>query len=99
MSLFKNVPARDPAYLAWVRTQPSVVSGVEGCVAHHCIADRFSSSKHSDYFTIPLTEDEHRELHKSWRSWEMTHGSQWRFVALTLERAVRDGFFSERRAA
>lgn len=41
--------------------------------------------KSCDYLSMPLTPDEHRELHQhGWKQWEEKHGSQWRFAAQTL---------------
>jgi hypothetical protein len=83
---------RDEAYLAWVRTQPSCISGQMGCEAHHPIGQRYSQSKCSDYLAIPLTHAEHMELHWCWGLWEAANGSQWMHAARTLERAIRAGF-------
>jgi len=91
----KNTPARDPAYLNWVRQQPSVISGQTGCIAHHPIGQRYSQSKCSDRLAFPLTPDEHMELHAGWARWEERHGSQWMFAARTLDRAVDEGFFTQ----
>ena len=49
-------------------------------------------TKSSDLYTIPLTRIEHNELHNiGWKEWESRHGSQWRFVAETMQRAIVDG--------
>ncbi len=88
----RNPPARDEAYLAWVRTQPSVISGRMGCEAHHVISKRFSSQKTSDYLAIPLTPDEHRKLHENWPAWEREHGEQRAHSSTVMERAIAIGF-------
>jgi Protein of unknown function (DUF968) len=89
----KSKPARDSHHLRWVRQMPSVVSGQSPCDAHHLIGHGMGGmgTKASDYLTFPLTRVEHTELHNmGWRSWEDIHGSQWRFVALTLEQRLLD---------
>lgn len=59
-----RAPARDPKYLAWIRTQPSAVSGQYGCEAAHSGSDHGMGQKASDYSAIPLTPAEHREYHR-----------------------------------
>ena len=90
---WKPAPAeRCDDYLAYVRSLPSVESGQLGCVAHHAIGNRYSTLKTSDYFTIPLTDAEHKILHdKAWRAWEELHGSQREHAADVLLQAIRDG--------
>lgn len=80
-------------YIAWVRDQPSVISGQHGCDPHHIISvgDGRMGSKASDLLTIPLTRTEHNELHHDVRQWESIHGSQWQHVAVTLARYVAEG--------
>lgn len=90
---------RSEDYLAWIRRQPSVLDGAGQCVAHHLIGDRYGSAKHSDLFSFPLTNEQHNDLHRiGWRTWEAKFGSQWRFVAKTLETAVLAGFFQRPQA-
>ena len=57
-------PARNWKYLAWIRTLPSAVSGAYGCEAAHTGSDGGMRQKASDYSAIPLTHDEHMELHR-----------------------------------
>jgi len=58
-------PARNARYLAWVRTLPSAVSGLEGnCEAAHTGSDGGWGQKASDYTAIPLTPEEHLEYHR-----------------------------------
>jgi hypothetical protein len=54
---------RDEAYKAWIRTQPSIVSGLHGCEAAHTGTDGGQSLKASDDTCVPLTPAEHREYH------------------------------------
>lgn len=84
---------RSEHYLAWVRTLPSVVSGQFGCVAHHLIGHgRCGTQKTHDYWAMPLTDSEHKELHNyGWSWWEVKGGSQWKHVAKTLRTAMQSG--------
>ena len=93
----KVKPLRSQKYLDWVKTLPSVISGRPADDAHHIKGHGYGgTTKPSDYFTIPLTRDEHTEFHNGgWQSWEAIYGSQWKFIAQTLERAVRDGVLRE----
>jgi hypothetical protein len=84
---------RNKKYLSWVRQQPSVISGQYACDPHHIIGHGQGGMglKASDLFAFPLTRFEHIELHQhGWKTWEEKHGSQWRFVAETLHRAVEE---------
>lgn len=87
---------RSDAYLAWVRAQPSVESGMMGCVAHHFIGHgRCSTSKTSDFLAIPLMPDEHRRLHDhGWAEWERQNGSQLEHAARLLDRAIAEGILN-----
>jgi len=94
MMIEKPLREKDQAYLDWVKTLPSVVSGRPADDPHHLIGHGTggTGTKVSDYFTFPLTRTEHDELHNhGWREWEERHGSQWGFVAATLLRAIREG--------
>lgn len=86
-------PFRSEAYLAWVRRQPSVLSG-HPSQAHHVIGHgRLGKVKTSDLWTFPLTPIEHDELHHGlgWSAWEERYGSQLLFALRTMEQAVREG--------
>lgn len=85
---------RNRQYLDWVKTLPSCISGRPADDPHHLIGytEGGVGTKASDYYAIPLTRDEHTYLHDlGWREWEKLHGSQWRYVAKTLEKAVIEG--------
>src|SRR5271157_2608138 len=57
-------PDQAKAYRAWIRRQPSAVSGSErGIEACHTGPDGFGQ-KSSGYACIPLTHEEHSELHR-----------------------------------
>lgn len=57
-------PPRSEAYKAWIRTLPSLVSGLKPCEACHTGQDGGMSMKASDYSCVPLTSTEHREYHR-----------------------------------
>lgn len=87
-------PERDAKYLRWVKSLPSVLSGLPADDAHHLIGHGYGGmgTKVSDYWTFPLTRTEHDELHRiGWKEWEAMYGSQWQHVAETMLRAKREG--------
>jgi hypothetical protein len=95
MSFFKNKPLRDKEYTDWVKSLPSAISGLPADDPHHLIGHGTGGTKTSDLFTFPLTRDEHTELHNmGYQSWEEIHGSQWEYVAKTIEMAVKDGIIT-----
>jgi hypothetical protein len=56
----------DPGHLKFVRSLPSCLSGQRGCVAHHLLSipgSRGTSLKAEDWWTLPLTWEEHERLH------------------------------------
>ncbi len=55
---------RDEDYKAWIRQQPSEVSGQHGCEAAHTGEDGGMAMKASDDSVIPLRPAEHREYHR-----------------------------------
>lgn len=69
MNLSKPVRKRDEKYLAWIRLQPSVVSGMRHefarMEAHHVPKKGFGKmgSKADDSRAVPLTTLEHRYYH------------------------------------
>ena len=99
--LYAKMPMEAPEYLAWVRSQPSAASGLHGCQAHHRIGGRFSQRKVSDFDTMPLTEDEHRELHASMGDFVAKYGkTESDMVKATLLEAIRLGVLTfDKRAA
>lgn len=92
--MLKQKPYRNKKYLKWVKEQPSVVSGMPADDPHHLIGHGQGgmATKASDLFTFPLTRGEHTELHNGgWKIWEDIYGSQWKFVAETLAKAIEEG--------
>lgn len=47
-------------YLDWIRTQPCVITGMEGVDAHHAI---YKSQAKNDLSAVPLIHKLHMELH------------------------------------
>ena len=85
---------RNKKYLAWVKSLPSVVSGKPADDAHHIKGYGMGGMglKAPDWAVIPLTREEHTELHSIGRfQWEQEYGNQWRFVAETLGLALEQG--------
>lgn len=74
----KNKAWRCEKYLKWVKQQPSIISGMPADDPHHILGHGFSGSgKAPDWATIPLTREEHNELHHiGFREWENRNGSQ-----------------------
>jgi hypothetical protein len=66
-------PARDAKYRAWIRTQPSVVSGQYGCEACHT-KNNGMRSKGPDSTCVPLTRAEHREYDAGRAAFERKYG-------------------------
>jgi NMD protein affecting ribosome stability and mRNA decay len=90
----KRPPLRCDGYMAWVRTLNCVACGRTPTSdtlndAHHCIADRYSSAKASDFDVMPLCRTCHTLLHQDWPQWEEHHGAQWRFVSGIHNEALR----------
>ena len=57
-------PPRCPALLAWIRQQPSIISGLYGCDACHTGTDGGMGMKASDLSCVPMTRTEHLEYHR-----------------------------------
>lgn len=57
-------PARDPAYLAWVRSLPCLLAGLgcEGAVEAHHAGRRGLGQKCPDREAVPLCRRHHRDL-------------------------------------
>lgn len=84
---FKPKPTRSKKYGEFVKSLPSVVSGVEPAGDwHHVISCGLGGgwgTKASDLHTFPLTREEHTELHHDIEAWEEKYGSQLIHVAKT----------------
>lgn len=90
----QSAPWRCQAYTRWVKTLPCVVTGLPADDPHHLIGHGYGSvgGKVSDLWTFPLNRSAHSTLHDmGYKSWEAKHGSQWWYVAKTMERAAKEG--------
>lgn len=89
-SYFNRGPARDPKYLAWVRTLPCLVSDCRrGPIEVNHIGRRGMSQRSSDYETVPLCRFHHRQFHDKGRKWfEEHHGVELRAMAVKLREGV-----------
>ncbi len=64
-ALHTTGPVRSESYKAWIRTQPSMISGLEVEIeAAHTGSDGGMRLKASDTTCVPLTIEEHREYHR-----------------------------------
>jgi hypothetical protein len=82
-------PARNWKYKAWIRSLPSAVSGLPGCQACHTGQDGGMSQKASDYSCIPLTFEEHMDLHRGRAEFEARYGID---IASLVRRLNHDWF-------
>ncbi len=89
---------RSEAYLDFVRSLPSVISGQTPCIAHHLVGHglKGKGGKVSDMLAFPLTEAEHTRspgaLHVIGSAqWERDHDDQRIFVMQTLIEAIHRG--------
>ena len=90
----KETRWRNRAYLNYVKSLPSVLSGLPADDAHHVKGHGMGGAGLTapDWATIPLTRGEHEEFHRlGAQQWEMKYGSQLEFVAKTLGRAIEEG--------
>jgi hypothetical protein len=73
-----------PDFVAWIREQPSVVSGKGPCVAAH--TENGGMSRKADARSIvPLTDAEHKELHRiGIKSFEAKYGASLAFHAARI---------------
>jgi len=79
----RGKPVRSPPYLAFIRKQASVVSGLGPCQACHT-GPHGASQKSSDLSAIPLTWDEHLEYGKAPYTYAKAHGLKVRKLILKL---------------
>lgn len=92
-NLTKQKTWRNEKYLAWVRTQPSCISGMPADDAHHIKGHGMGGTvKAPDWAVIPLTRGEHTNFHfHTVMDWETINGPQFEHVARTLGRAIELG--------
>jgi hypothetical protein len=81
---------RSPRYLAWVKTQPCVLTGAPADDAHHIIGLGHlggMGTKAPDWAVMPVTREAHEEIHRNPDCWP----HQWEWVARTLGKAIEEG--------
>jgi hypothetical protein len=89
---FRSVSDKAPEYLTYVRSLVSAASGLYGVQAHHRIGGRFSQRKVDDYQVMPLTPNEHTQLHAGMEDFVGEYGkTEWEMIGKTLHQAVMDG--------
>jgi len=92
MSIFRTVSDKAPEYLTYVRSLTSAASGLYCVQAHHRIGGRFSQRRVDDYQVMPLTAQEHAQLHAGMEDFVREHGkTEWEMIGKTLHQAVMDG--------
>lgn len=73
------------AHMARIAQLPCVVCGAHHVEVHHCIHDRYSAAKASDFDTIPLCRECHASLHAGKETWRGLHGPDHGFLPMVAE--------------
>jgi len=83
----QRVSAASKRHMSRVAELPCVVCGIEGVQVHHIRAAGLTGAgqRCSDWFTIPLCQEDHADLHRGIKTWETRNGSQASHVAKTLD--------------
>jgi len=69
-------------FMAWCKSQPSIVSGDYGVEVHHCVGSSAKTYVGAErvhighWFCIPLTPDEHKMYHNQKREFISEYGLQ-----------------------
>lgn len=79
-----------PEHLARVKQLPCVICHAPPpSDAHHCIHDRYSSRKASDFETIPLCKACHQDgphaIHRGKASWRERNGADWEYLPVVAD--------------
>jgi len=96
----RTAPTRAAEHMAWVRTCECHQCGLYGASeAHHCFHHRYGNRKASDWLTIPLCEQCHREgpdaIHRIKRTWMERNGPDYGLVPWYLELSPVDGALTD----
>ena len=85
----KHKTWRSKKYLAWVKTQPCVITGEPAHDPHHGIGLKLGGmgTKAPDWATMPVTRISHTEIHNTPEMWNQ----QWEWIHKTLKKAIKDG--------
>ena len=91
MSFFKDLPVRNKKYTDWVKSLDCCVCQAPADDPHHGIALGYgeggTATKACDLLTMPLCRSCHDKMHKD----KEMQADQWRFIAKTLQKAIKDG--------
>jgi hypothetical protein len=91
MAFFKDLPVRNKKYTDWVKSLECCVCGAPADDPHHGIALGYgeggTGTKACDLLTMPMCRPCHNEIHQP----ESNKEDQWRYIAKTLQRAIKDG--------
>lgn len=82
-------PVRSPKYLAFIRRQASVVSGLGGCDPCHT-GPHGAGQKSSDLSAIPLTRREHDQFDADPQGFAELHGLDIQSLILKLNALFAD---------
>lgn len=85
----KNGTPAGRRHMACVKMLPCVICGhAPPSAAHHCISDRFSQRKSSDFETIPLCWECHQGphgIHAGKAEWEARNGKDYEFLPVVAD--------------
>jgi hypothetical protein len=84
----KPSKAAGKAHMARVAQLSCVICGNPEVTVHHCISDRFSQRKVSDFETIPLCHLHHQGaegIHADKAAWEALHGKDHEYLAVVAD--------------
>ena len=77
------------AHMARVAQLPCVICNMRPVEVHHCICDRFSGKKASDFHTIPLCVRCHRigdqAIHNNKAGWVRANGKDYKYLSVTAD--------------
>jgi len=94
VNLQKRKPERSQKYLNWVKSLPCAATGAPADDAHHGQDIGLGGGmKPSDFFTMPLTREQHGRRHSAGRvAFERYWGCEEATAILkTLDKALHDG--------
>ena len=81
-------------HMARVAQLPCVICGIRPVEVHHCICDRFSGKKASDFDTIPLCPACHRTgpqaIHNGKASWVRRNGKDYDYLGVVKKLLEND---------
>ncbi len=92
MSFFKDKPFRSIKHTGWVKSLDCCNCGAPADDPHHIINEREggTGTKACDLLSMPLCRPCHSEIHRP----EGDKSQQWKWVAKTLQKAIKEGVLS-----